>query len=275
MRLIILLSTCFFNMFFIANAQNLFNKEHSIKFVNYLFNTKQYKYASIEMENLVYLNKSDDSLKYLLLKAYRISNQYDKGIIRTRQMYENMENIPGNAGLEFARMLIMSEDFNEANKFIVSNKNLSEDNKFSLNIHISLLQKNWNEANNLFISNKDKHLSVIKYQSLVEEGVNLKHKSPALAVTFSTLLPGSGKIYTGLWKDGLFSLLSIGVTSWQAYKGFKTDGIKSTYGWFFVGISTIVYSYNIYGTHKSAKLYNIKHENKIIQKVKNIFDSNL
>ena len=83
-------------------------------------------------------------------------------------MYENIENIPANVGLEYARMLIISEEFSEAKKFMVSNKNLSEDDKFSLNIHITLLQKNWNEANSLFMSSKDKHLSVLKYQPLID-----------------------------------------------------------------------------------------------------------
>jgi hypothetical protein len=72
----------------------------------------------------------------------------------------------------------------------------------------------------------------------------------------STFIPGSGKIYTKNWQDGLIALLFVASNAWQAYRGFSKDGVKSTYGWVFGSIGAGFWLGNIYGSYKSAQKFN-------------------
>jgi len=99
-------------------------------------------------------------------------------------------------------------------------------------------------------------------KSYVLQASRLPLKSPALALGMSVFVPGSGKIYAGQWKDGLFSLLFTGLSAWQAYRGFHKDGVSSFYGWLYSGISLGFYAGNLYGSYKAVSRYNyqLKHE---------------
>jgi cellobiose phosphorylase len=86
----------------------------------------------------------------------------------------------------------------------------------------------------------------------------LHYKSPALAMAFSMVIPGSGKIYSGDWKDGLFAMLMIGSMTYESYVGFHTRGTRSVLGWVFAGLSVGFYGGNIYGSYHSAQRYNAR-----------------
>ena len=90
-----------------------------------------------------------------------------------------------------------------------------------------------------------------------------KFKNPFIAGSFSALIPGTGKFYTGNWGDGVFSMLFIAGNVWQAYRGFNEHGIKSGYGWAFASLSASFYVGNIFGAVKAAKRYNKTRKNDI------------
>ncbi len=255
------------------SAQNLFNKENSLIFTKYLFETHQYEFATTELEKLVFFNKPDDSLKYLLLKSYRLSGQYDKGINRAKKLYNNFEIMPMISAPEYTKLLISADKYSDAWEFLSVNQNLKYDDNIKFSLHINLLEKNWHAANDIYQENKETVQGIEAYESIIFQGMNMKRKSPFLAGTLSTFVPGLGKVYTSWWKDGLLAFMSISISSWQSYKGFQTDGVNSAYGWIFGTVATILYFSNIYGSQKSAKRYNSGNEKKIINKVKYYLDT--
>lgn len=87
---------------------------------------------------------------------------------------------------------------------------------------------------------------------------NIKKKSPLKAAIMSTILPGSGRIYSGRVKEGLISMVSFFATSYLAYEGFRDRGIKSFKGWLFSSIGAFLYIGNIYGSVVSARITNQK-----------------
>ena len=255
------------------SAQNLFNKENSLIFTKYLFETHQYEFAVTELEKLVFFNKSDDSLKCLLLKSYRLSGQYDKGITRAKKLYNDFEIMPMISAPEYTKLLISGDKYSDAREFLSVNHNLKEAENVKFSVHINLLEKNWYAANDIYQKNKETVQGIEVYESVIFQGMNLKRKSPFLAGTLSTFVPGLGKVYTSYWKDGLLAFISISLSSWQSYNGFQTDGANSAYGWIFGTVATIFYFSNIYGSQKSAKLYNSDNEKKIIHKLKYHLDT--
>ena len=123
-------------------------------------------------------------------------------------------------------------------------------------LSLLMLDEDWNSANAFYkkTSSSDPYFNELGVLLLERE--KLQKKSPYLAAGMSTIIPGSGKIYTKNWQDGLVALLFVASNAWQAYRGFSKDGIKSTYGWVFGSIGAGFWLGNIYGSYKSAKKFN-------------------
>jgi hypothetical protein len=113
--------------------------------------------------------------------------------------------------------------------------------------------------------------SIMIAKELSKEGSIQKRKSPGLALAMSAIVPGTGKFYTHDYIDGIFSMLSIGVTGYQAIRGFQDKGTKSTYGWIYATVATGFYLGNVYGAFSSAKRYNKRQTDKLDQKVNAAF----
>jgi hypothetical protein len=95
-----------------------------------------------------------------------------------------------------------------------------------------------------------------------------REKSPFLAATLSTLVPGLGKIYSGKTGEGISSLLTVGglgLVTWEQYrhnglKNYKTIIAASLFSLFYIG--------NIYGSYFSVIVseneFNDEYKNKIL-----------
>ena len=97
---------------------------------------------------------------------------------------------------------------------------------------------------------------------------SLPHRSPFVAATLSAVVPGSGKIYSGRYVDGLTSFVLIGLAAWQASVGFNQGGVRSQRGWIYATVGGVLWAGNIYGSWVAAKIYNSKREEKLLAGVK-------
>lgn len=255
---------CFFASFHTVVAQDLFSFENSKKFGEYLLKSGQYEIASREYERLVYLKPADDTLKLNLLKAYRLSNRTDLGIMRTLQLFPDQSALPFDTALEYSKLLLNKQDWIGAREFWKESKNLPADEKILLNTTVSIFESDFKAANGYLskIQNKENYLAK-NYASILDRGNLSQMKSPALAGIMSTIIPGSGKAYTKNWKDGLVSMIFVGGMAFQSYRNFSNKGFKNYRGWVYGGIGLGFYLGNIYGSVKSAKNYNKKKINAL------------
>ena len=83
---------------------------------------------------------------------------------------------------------------------------------------------------------------------------NPHYKSPLLAAVFSSIIPGSGKVYADKLGDGIFAFLTTGVFTFLAYDNFKAD--HKFRGWLFGGLAGLFYAGNIYGSAAAAQIFN-------------------
>jgi hypothetical protein len=81
----------------------------------------------------------------------------------------------------------------------------------------------------------------------------LSNKSPILAAGLSTILPGTGRMYSGRFLDGLMGLWMVLLPGTAAY-GSLQEG-QSMKGNFFTGITLIFWLGEIYGAYRTAKYY--------------------
>lgn len=94
------------------------------------------------------------------------------------------------------------------------------------------------------------------YEKLNTLCVNYKTKSPGLALFLSTIIPGSGKWYTGSFGAFASSFLTIGsFVAGTIITGKQTEW-KSWQPYVFGTCGLVLYISEIYGAYQSAKRYN-------------------
>lgn len=254
------------------SQENIYNFENSLLYAGYLLKTGQYQAASQELERIAFINPSSDSIKFLLVESYLKAENYSKGIKRTEEFFTDAANMPADFSISYSRMLLLSKNYEKLNNFTLLSNHLSEKEKVFFRFNASLMEKKWDQAKQLWDSSGNSlKISYPAYNHLVDDIPASKYKKPAIAGGLSALVPGSGKLYTNDWIDGMLSFVTIGALSFQAYRGFNSKGINSVYGWVFGTLAVGFYSGNIYGSFKAAQKYNSKIDENFFNAVEKEF----
>lgn len=255
-----------------SNGQNLYDLKHSKEFAYHLMNTNQYNSAVKEFERVIHLTSNKNAFAKELLRCYYNSGKFNEGILRAEKMYTNHKNIPESVALEYIRLLLKEDDGREIKKLLAKNQSIGKKNKIRSKLTSFMIEKKWLEAKNYFDSNENHLQKNSNYRELIHDATNQKHKSQALALGLSTLIPGIGKVYTGDWKDGLASFILVSFNGYLAYRGFNQKGINNAQGWLFSGIGFSFYLGNLYGSLKSANNFNLRQNNNVINRSKEIWN---
>jgi len=250
-------------------AQNLYDREHSQKYAEYLFSSRQHTLAAEEFERLVYFDRNNFSFKYYLIKSYRLSGDFNSGINRVYSFYgSSLDTMPHQMATEYMKLELLSDSLSVVMAFIQQNNRVLPVKKDVIQSCYLLLNGNYNQANLLAGDAAAKNPGFPgDLKILSEKAERIKFKSPVIAASFSAIIPGTGKFYTKNWADGVVSMLFVAANAWQAYRGFNEHGIKSTYGWTFASLSASFYIGNIFGAVKAAKRYNKNKRNEIDNQV--------
>jgi hypothetical protein len=83
--------------------------------------------------------------------------------------------------------------------------------------------------------------------------VRTTEKNPRTAALLSALLPGAGRAYAGRWWDGLMGLLVFSLSLDNARTARQLERPLATPFW--IGVTALVYSGEIYGAWRTAKYY--------------------
>lgn len=244
-------------------AQNLYDEEHTSRFAEYLFQSQQFDLASQEYERLLFMNTTQPYYKLQLVKSYRKAGKI--GVAENRFLSlvgDSLHSVSEPFAQEYMHLLMLQNKLPEAKWYLNSNRNISELQGKYDQLQLSLLARNWKKADS--IASQIPNLTS-GYASIIKEGNSMKHRSPGVAMAFSMVIPGTGKVYSSYWKDGIISFLFVAATGWQAYRGFDQKGASSVSGWIWGSISTGFYLGNIYGSYKAAKRFN-ERQNQILHK---------
>lgn len=257
---------------FPLKSQNLFDRAHTAQFARYLYNSGQYKLAAQEYERWVFMNPTTDSARVPLIKSYRKAGELSKGLNRIRDLYADTFLYNDIVLKEWTYIQLLQGNGDSVQTVLAAAPEVDANLKNYILMNTSLLQKKWKPAvtyyNQGLLTNPPEFEP---YRPVFNDIANLRHKSPGLAAGLSTIVPGSGKVYTGQWKDGLIATVMIGACAYQAYRGYQLDGVESVRLWAFAGFGTGFYLGNIYGSYRSAKKYNQKHEDEVVAKARRLF----
>lgn len=254
--------------FGLTKAQDLFAKDNSYQFADYLYGNYEFELAEMEYQRLFFADKTDSlaAVRYFLCN-YKLENykenekvylKFVKSLSVTHSMVDEV----------FLRSLVLL-NAPELSLQLDEIKPLHAD---YYNMTHLMLNSQWDEARSVYANSDDewcaKNASVLVLQD------NLKYKKPGVAVALAVAIPGAGKAYAGYWTDAIFSFVFVSLSAWQAYRGFEKKGAESAYGWIYGGLATGFYIGDIFGSYKAVHKKNHLLNHELHHEVRHIFLDN-
>lgn len=245
-----------------------FKPKNIYSFAEYLFGEGQYERAAGEYGRFLFATDSfpgnADSIFFKIALCYRYNENYKKSINYFLKIIDGYDqsNLVNESYFEMGLCYSFLDSYEESNEILKSHflNNSFENTEFPVEQLIAfnhIQRKEWDKAKG-FLQYEDTLSNQLL--TFVKRGQNLPRKSPFVSGMFSTVIPGAGKFYCNRPMDGFHSFITVGITGWQAYEGFKADGINSVKGWIFGVLGGIFYLGNIYGSVVAADIYNEEQE---------------
>ncbi len=262
----------FFCLAFSLRSENsdfeYFKPENIYSFAEYLFNEGQYERAAGEYQRFLFASDSftrdADSVFFKIALCYRFAERYKKSIGYFQRIVKeySRSDLMDEAYFEMGLNYSFVDSFKQSNEILKTHflndslKNIDKKVKQLIALNY-IQQKEWDSAREVLHTT-----DILQGQLLtfIETGQNLPRKNPFVSGAFSAVIPGAGKFYCNRPTDGFYSLFTVGITGWQAYEGFKADGIHSVKGWIFGVVGGVFYLGNIYGSVVAADIYNEEQE---------------
>ncbi len=257
-------------------SQDLFDEENTLKYANYLYQRGNYQLAIPEYERLVYFDPARRIYKLQLLETYFRTQAYD-------QIEQSIERwsprkIEFPFSLYYLKAQLKTQNFTKAQHI------LNDDNtfRFPANKRVAYQLVSYGLAGQWYKAAAVCQIklpvtpepSFQQYCTIVGQADAFNEKNRFLAAGLSTIVPGLGKVYTRDYVDAAVNFLFIGVTAFQAYRGFTNDDIREVQGWIYGGVALSFYLGNIYGSWKAADQYNYRFYESKQQTLDRAFFSN-
>lgn len=265
----------------ITEDTNYFKSERLLKFAEHLYEEEDYLRAAGEFKRYLFscdsASKNRDEILYRIGISYRKAGKFDEALEYHKQVISEYPESPitSSACYQISLTEHLMENFEESNQNVSYCLNKVFDRKTEMKLKQIrslnyLMAGNWNKAYKYLKKSEpiSKDTLTRNLEKFAVEGLNLSRKNPAIAGILSSVIPGSGKLYCGRPADGFFSLLTIGLTGWQAYEGFKKDGQNSIKGWALGTLGGILYLGNIYGSVVAADIYNREKKDELLTEIK-------
>jgi hypothetical protein len=236
--------------------------------------SKQFNLAAEEYERLVFLDPLNIDFKSNLLRAYRNSGNFKLGLQKVHSFNnDNIYKLPQSLAVEYLSILLFSNSLSEVSSYLQHNSTLNPKNKSIFKWGSIILSNDYKQVQKYLTTTNTTNNLPNEIINISNSAIDYRFKSPLLASSLSTLIPGLGKVYTKNYTDGIMSLLFVAGTAWQSYRGFKKNGTSSISGWVFGTLSLGFYIGNIYGSSKAAKRYNKLKINETNKQVYNFIQS--
>jgi TM2 domain-containing membrane protein YozV len=248
-----------------AQTDQLCDPTEAVRFADYLMKTRQYKIATWELERLDFIQPGVDSVRLRLLDAKRLDGAYLSGIMKLRSYLSDSPQLLQNPDFAqaYVRLNFLFGEYDGVRSFLQQNSVLPPAYRANVMLASAILMDDFAAARSL----SQTETITPSLLQVVSDAEAIRMKSPFLAGTLSALVPGTGKFYTGDWKDGIISMVFVGANAFAAYRGFNQEGVQSVYGWVFSAIGTGFYVGNIYGSVKSARKRNTMKKQRIYDQV--------
>ena len=267
------IGTIFLLFPFLLQAQDadLFSLTNTAKYARYLLNAGDYSQAIPELNRLVFFDGENLEYQFQLINCYRHTYNYSLAIKRMDALFSGFNNMPERFAKEYITCNILDENYDHTISLLSGSvENNLEYKPFYLS-YSYIMTEQYYKAEDLLAQSSNTWDPEIRLKASLKAYRDEKAKKPAVAFALSSIIPGSGKIYTGNWKDGLMAFSFVAISAWQSYRGFKKNGVTSVYGWAYGVASLSFYIGNLYGSVKAANVYNVRKREIFQENAQDIF----
>jgi len=237
--------------------------QQQMRFVNHLFQLKQYEEASTFLHGIANTVSSLDRIDSIHYYAGE-ANYHLKNIPLSVEFFGKVsEGSPffAQSKLLMGFQLAYSGKYAEAESTFInfsSADSLLMDTRLVELAGLHLLNRNY-ESYEPTAENFDGKYFQLKssenaLKSYYQSMQAFRPKSTLLAGVFSAIVPGSGKIYAGKTGQGIGSMLLTGLFALQTWESYKKDGYQSARFMIFGSLLGVSYVSNIYGSVFSVKI---------------------
>ncbi|MCX8107118.1 MAG: hypothetical protein N3D80_14725 [Ignavibacterium album] len=240
-----------FSTILIAQINPLKSPDNIKLFADHLYCEQDYSRAAEEYKSLPDF-KISDTILYKIGKCYSIIGDYDEAMFFFTAL-NSSSPFADYANNEIGKIYFLKKDLSSLDRLIDCKIN-SRTNLIKLKIALMLESKTPDFNLNEYITETDS--DYIEISRLYFERNNPGYKSELLAGILSSVIPGSGKIYTENYGDGITAFILTGLFSYLAYDNFKHN--HNFKGYLFSGIAAGFYFGNIYGSVASAQIFNVR-----------------
>lgn len=244
-----------------SQTQNpLYSQGNIRKFADHLFMEKDYLRSVFEYEKLSQYG-SNDTIQFKIPVAYQLMGKYDLALQKFFEI--NKKSVYyGESKREYYKTLFLANKYNELQSKLVGN----EVKDFQRLLYLSYL------FTSVELPEEQKFLNVFpifekgNIRKFFNEKKSPPYKSSLLAGLFSTIIPGSGKLYLGDIGDGITAFIASSLFAFLSYDNFRAN--HNFRGWLFSGIGFLFYTGNIYGSVAAAQIYNARVDYEYKEKLK-------
>ncbi len=240
-----------------CQAQDLFAVPSSQRFAQHLYHVGDYKLAAEEYTRLLFFNPTDDSVFLRLTRIYRLLGRPDSGISLHQTFRSTSSQSSFQLERDYLACLMFSRKRSDFEMALQAGLFVDQITAAKMMVEFDLLERHWAPA----AARANDHLEAEwspRYLHLAQRAHSIKLKSPLMAGILSSIVPGSGKVYTRNAKDAISSFAFVAGLAFQSYRGFRKRGTESISGWLFGSMGLGFYLGSIHGSVKSARLYNDK-----------------
>ncbi len=235
--------------------------ERIISFADFLFCSGDYYRAALEYDKFL-LIRYKDTIQFKAALGYSGSGNFSLTRARLQEITSGTP-LSNYSQLEYYKTYFLEGDIGMMKIiFYDIDEEQLENTSMKRMLFAGMLLNNELPAQNEFSEIFSDDAEMI---GMYKRKADAEYKSPLLAGILSALIPGSGKVYTEKYLDGLFAFISTGVLAFLAYDNFEAG--HDTRAWIFTGLASLFYAGNIYGSAASANEFNVN--------VNMLFDSDL
>ncbi len=273
----------------ISSYADVFESRQLLSFADSLFNEEDYKNAVNEYKRYLFFYPDSAiaaEVQFRIATCYRNTGDLNSAI-SAYQSINDYQLIP-NVQLKIAECYLFQEKYPKALEILTQFVSKNPEHKLAPRAEFLIgasymEQKNWKFSSQAFRRVLDAYpqstfatISGNLARSIARVD-NLPSRSPILSSLMSTVVPGSGQMYSGRFSDGLYALMVITTTTAGTiyYISQERYNIAIPLGI----VSAIFYSGNIYGGIQSARVFNNRQETQFLNELRiqirqaNVFDS--
>ncbi len=246
------------------------SKDSLSAFANSLYQQKQYQFAALEYQRLLFFDASDTFARVQLLKSLNRSGQYRSGIEGFNKYNADISFAPQGEAMQYGLSLLHTQRYDSLYLLLSLNKKINESQRLCFQSSQQLLQGQYLFSYALLSKNTSNDNTIVQLRDLSNEALNTRFKSPGLAVAMSAIVPGSGQCYGNQWREGLVTLVASLLSGYKVYSDLKEG--RKTSGVIYGASFSLLYFYSLISAAESAQSYNKGVRERYSQKTYEIFD---